>query len=920
MISPLMLFAQVETISHRFGRLGSFTEWWHWLLLVVVCLFIAGYTVWMYRRDTHDVSRALAVVLTLLRLTAFCGILFYFFKLERRFERQLEKPSRALVLVDTSQSMSIRDSAGPSSTAGLSRSEQISEALRSDSLIPKLRRDHDVIVYRFDEDEKPIELATYAKLPAEAAPAASPEASLQQALKQVRWFSLVCGILFAISLVTGASYFWFSRAKSAEHYGGLLIVSVVALIASGVVLGTALVRDPQLSVAALLGVTDASAPKAATPEATPSIEPAAIDWTEQVAPRGVESRLGDALLSLLNEERGGTAAGIFVLTDGNRNAGVDMSAVIPVAQDAGIPIFAVGLGSNVLPVNARVVDLEAPQRAYAGDKFTLTGHVQITGLPRAELKLELVSQPVSAATRDSPPLETLEAERTIELVDGQIITARFDLEADADHAGQRDYRLRIKPLANETDPQDNMRAAKVDIVDRKDKILLLAGGPMREFIFLRNQLFRDQQHSSHVTVLLQSARPGISQEAHEIIHEFPTTADDLFQYDCIVAFDPDWEALDDIQIDLLERFVAEKAGGLILLAGPVFTPQWSTRRDAGKLRVLKKLYPVVFYNPAVSVGLSRFGSSQAWPLEFSREGEEASYLWLGDDSNTSRKNWNATGGMFGYYAVKDAKPGATVLARYADPEAKLEDTFPIYMAAQFYGAGRVFFLGSGEMWRMRSRDESLFEEFYTKLIRWTAEGRLLRNSTRGTLLVDKERCFLGERVTVRASLQNKQHQPLTVPEVTANLVLPNGKRSQFVLRKIKDGDREGLYTEQFVAMVEGDYRIELVPPQGEDELLLREVRVRLPDSELRDVKRNDALLQELADRTSGQYFVGLPSLLDAKEGATDWDAKLIPKDQITVLPSTPDKKFEERLMGWLIGFLSGVLCLEWLLRRWNKLA
>ncbi len=64
---------------------------------------------------------------------------------------------------------------------------------------------------------------------------------------------------------------------------------------------------------------------------------------------------------------------------------------------------------------------------------------------------------------------------------------------------------------------------------------------------------------------------------------------------------------------------------------------------------------------------------------------------------------------------------------------------------------RVFYSGSGEMWRMRARDESLFEEFYTKLIRLDHRTRMLRNSARGLLLVDKDRCFLGERVTVRAS-------------------------------------------------------------------------------------------------------------------------------------------------------------------------
>jgi hypothetical protein len=47
---------------------------------------------------------------------------------------------------------------------------------------------------------------------------------------------------------------------------------------------------------------------------------------------------------------------------------------------------------------------------------------------------------------------------------------------------------------------------------------------------------------------------------------------------------------------------------------------------------------------------------------------------------------------------------------------------------------------------------------------------------------------------------------------------------------------------------------------------------------------------------------------------------LKPQDQVTILPGTPDRNIERLLMGWLIGLICGVLCLEWLLRRLSKLA
>ena len=64
---------------------------------------------------------------------------------------------------------------------------------------------------------------------------------------------------------------------------------------------------------------------------------------------------------------------------------------------------------------------------------------------------------------------------------------------------------------------------------------------MREYQFLRNQLFRDRYTT--VDVLLQSGRPGMSQEARKILDDFPATRQEMWDYDCVVAFDPDWEEI-----------------------------------------------------------------------------------------------------------------------------------------------------------------------------------------------------------------------------------------------------------------------------------------------------------------------------------------------------------------------------------------
>jgi hypothetical protein len=319
--------------------------------------------------------------------------------------------------------------------------------------------------------------------------------------------------------------------------------------------------------------------------------------------------------------------------------------------------------------------------------------------------------------------------------------------------------------------------------------------------------------------------------------------------------------------------------------------------------------------------LGRFGGKDAWPLEFTREGLESEFLWLEDDPVNSEAAWASFEGVYGYYAVKDPKPGARVYARFSDPSTAIDEELPIYLAGHFYGAGRVFFQASGEMWRIRALDETYFERYYTKLLRWVAQGRLLRDSVHGVLLVDKDRCLLGDTIVVQAILTDAQNEPLTAPEVTASLIQPNGKRTALTLRAVKGGARDGTFAGQFTAVQQNDYRLELRPPHAElDELLVREVRVRAPEVEIEKPELNRPLLTDIALATGGEYYGGIDAAVGEAGGQPPLTNVLQSQDHVTYLPGTPDRDFERRLMAWLMGLICGLLALEWLLRRLSRLA
>ncbi len=805
--SPNSTSGSVDSLArtrYESTRLQSFSEWWQSPLLVLVCVLVLVFVGYMYRRDSVELTPGVGVFLALMRLAAFVGLLLMYLDIQRRSESKVIHNSRAILLVDTSLSMSRVDSdQQPPSAAGATSSpqrriDQVADGLADGKFLNTLRKTHDVDVVKFDTDLRRV--ASLQRFPRETSPAS-------------------------------------------ETSGG----------------------------------------------EKPSEQ---IDWRKELEPQGAETRIGQAVRQIIADDRGVPVSAIVLMTDGGQNAGVDIAAAIKAAQDAKIPVHAVGIGSATRPTNVKVSDLIAPARAYPGDSFQVTGYVQSQGLNGRTVSVELSVLAPSEGKSGNGESVLEKAERVTLGGDAEIVPVKFDIPG-FDSAGRRVVRLRVKPIAEDRDTSDNEREVDVDIVDRKNRVLLFAGGPTREYQFLRNMLRRSELAKNGdmtVDVLLQSAGDGVSQDANQILDKFPHTMKELAEYDTIVAFDPDWRELDPVQIDLLEKWVAEESGGLIAIAGPVFTDAWV---QTPAMATIRKLYPVEFNRRLALLEDARYGSTQPWPIDFTREGLESEFLWLDDSAATSHEVWDSFKGIYGYYRVRGPKLGATTYALYSDPEAAVADQKPVYFAGQFYGSGRVFYMGSGEMWRLREVNERYFDLFYTKLIRHVSQGRLLRGSKLGNLLVERERYSVGNTVVVRALLTSAQHQPLDTAKLTLQVTQRDGRPISVPMSP--DPSRKGMYAGQFTVTQEGECRLELVHPDAPNEPLTKRLQVFMPKLEQEHPERNDKLLKELADGTGGRLYIGMPAAVGA-DSAEPLAAQLDDKTQETYVSGQKDRVWEEHWM------------------------
>ena len=98
------------------------------------------------------------------------------------------------------------------------------------------------------------------------------------------------------------------------------------------------------------------------------------------------------------------------------------------------------------------------------------------------------------------------------------------------------------------------------------------------------------------------------------------------------------------------------------------------------------------------------------------------------------------------------------------------------------------------------------------------------------------------------------------------------------------------------------------------------VQVNIPDLEKERPERNDALLTQFAEQTRGQMYVGMPSFGVPQSDPLSPLNLIAAQDQETFIPGAADRFFQRRLMMWLLGLVTLLLCLEWTTRRLQKLA
>lgn len=658
------------------------------------------------------------------------------------------------------------------------------------------------------------------------------------------------------------------------------------------------------------------------------------------------TNLGTAVRELLQKEKG-QLQGVIIFSDGKSTAGSsqDLKEALSLARQDNVPIFTVGLGSAQSIPNLRLVDVLAPARVQPEDDFPVRVAVEgdnLTAGQAASVILQ-VEKPGEAPS-DLPAQQVNLLQAAGQQSRG---TAEFRITNPKKIKGDWKFRARVVPVAGERTRADNSStdASLVKVEDRKLSVLLFASAATREYQFVRSLLVREAE-KFEFSIVLQSAQNGTVQDIDpkRLLDRFPTVLrardadpNNLGNYDVVVAFDPDWRYLlakeDSIgresSQELLRRWVQEQGGGLVTIAGPVNT--FNLVRDP-ELAIIQNLYPVIFDDSPDALHILDRSNREPWALNWDPSASSQPYLDLNDSSSPGNffEGWNAffdlqkqgdvpqidmpsSRGFFSYFPVRQVRAGAQVLARYGDPNRKAQtpqgERQPFFVLSKSV-KGNVFYIGSGETYRLRSFSEKYHERFWTKLLR--AMGK--RESSRGLLMVSG-RHHEGDTVLVEAELLDNDLKPLAAdPQSPVVLQVKTPPAARDVPREWAEGmpmqqdtGKPGAYSSRLLVKSAGKYIVELRVP-GTGEKLTASFIVETSDPERDNTRPDHALLHRMASVSQGVTLLDekkrpafMEALLDARQRMTA-DARNAPGGAVANLTAeneTDRLYFSLNSMMWI---------------------
>jgi uncharacterized membrane protein len=515
---------------------------------------------------------------------------------------------------------------------------------------------------------------------------------------------------------------------------------------------------------------------------------------------------------------------VVLLTDGDWNLGKSPITAATRMQVAGVPVFAISVGSEKYLPDLALVNVAVPAYGLVGEQvfipFTVRSHLGRD----VKTRVQLLAAGAEATSKEI------------------IIPANGQVQDGVLWFPQRDgpttLTLKFPVERDELRADNNQQNFTINIRRETLRVLVIDSLPRWEYRFLRNALSRDPSVEVRCLLFLPGLKAG---GGRDYIDRFPETKDKLSVFDVVFIGDVGIgeNELTKEQAELLKGLVEQQGSGLVFMPGR--RGLQATLQDTA----LASICPVIL-DASKPKGLL---TVEPATLNLTRLGRSHLLTRLANSEEANALVWKTLPGFSWCAGVERARPGSEVLGVHESLN-NAYGRLPL-LVTRPAGNGKTLFLGTDSAWRWRRGVEDRYHyRFWGQVVRWMSYQRHRAHDEGFRLAFTPDSPTPGDTVAVSATAFDELGQPLSDAMVTVEVTTPKGNTSRQTLTPVPGG--WGVYQGQFVTEQRGKYPIKVSSDQTK-----RSMQTEL---EVRGVVREEVgrpaqpgSLKEIAVITRGRY-------------------------------------------------------------------
>ena len=491
-----------------------------------------------------------------------------------------------------------------------------------------------------------------------------------------------------------------------------------------------------------------------------------------------ETDISNLISEIENNFSNQNIGALIIVSDGIYNKG---SNPLYSAEKLNFPIYPIALGDTSEIKDVAIQKINHNQVAYLGNSFPAEVIVSAKNFKGKDAVVSLFQG------------QTEKAKQTVKInSDNFLATCNFTFNANT--VGLLKYTVKVSVLDGEKNSLNNQQSFVVDVIDNKEKILLLATAPHPDIAAIKEAILNSTSYEVDYSLSSEFKKP-IKPYSLIILHGALTNQNTIIN-DCKINAIPFW---------IINPLSAENLSGVKINSA------------------------INKFNDAESYLNNSFG-----------------LFTISDELKKFAKELPAVKTFFGNYVLGN---GSNVLIKQRIGSVETEN--PILIFSEMSGLKNSVFIGDG-LWKWRMRDfaehtnHNLFNELITKSVQYLAvksDKSFFRISSPKTINEN-------EAIEIDAEVYNKSYELITEPDVTLTLSNSEGKKFNYTFGKTTNAYKLSIGLLPF-----GEYKYEAkVKVNGELFVKHGSLIVKEIVSEKINTVADHQLLFSMAKRTGGRLF------------------------------------------------------------------